>query len=233
MTDVNIVIFDVDGVLLDSLSAHLQVCRDEAKRLGLKIEIPSVEEFRKLVSHGAIISPMAEFFRSVGFPAAQAQVANEDYRREFGQKYHVGLFPGIPNMLAEVAATGIGLGIVTSNTRRNISSALGHALKLFDRRCIFADDDSRRVTKAEALKNCASIRGVKPEAALYVGDQPRDFAAAQLAQVQFLGVTYGWGIEPDETRFPIAHSPNDIAAYIGARRNRHLHETTHSGSNSL
>jgi phosphoglycolate phosphatase len=119
-------------------------------------------------------------------------------------------------MLAEVAATGVGLGIATSNTRAIISSALGDAMRFFDARCIFTDDDSRRLTKAAALSECAHNYGAKPETTLYIGDQPRDFAAAQMAHVPFLGVSYGWGIEADETRFAVAKSPKEIAGYIRA-----------------
>jgi phosphoglycolate phosphatase len=216
MTDISIAIFDVDGVLLDSLDAHLQICRDEARRFGLSIKLPTIEEFQSLVAHGAVVSPMVEFFRAVGFPGQLAELANEHYRREFAQKYPVRPFPGVLDMLAEVAATGVGLGIATSNTRAIISSALGDAMRFFDARCIFTDDDSRRLTKAAALSECAHNYGAKPETTLYIGDQPRDFAAAQMAHVPFLGVSYGWGIEADETRFAVAKSPKEIAGYIRA-----------------
>ncbi len=159
---------------------------------------------------------MVEFFRAVGFPEAEALRANERYKREFSRKYPVGLFPGVATMLATLAASGLRLGIVSSNTRGNISSALGDSLKFFDASCVFTDDDARRVTKAEALVICARIAGATLESTLYIGDQPRDFAAAQTAHVRFLGVTYGWGIEADDIRFPIAKSPEDIAGYLGA-----------------
>ncbi len=214
MTDIRIAIFDVDGVLLDSLDAHLQICRDEARKFDLNIEIPTVGEFRRLVAHGAIVSPMVELFRTMGFEGKLADLANEHYRQEFAQKYPVRPFPGVPEMLADVAARGVGLGIVTSNTRANISAALDGAMRYFDERCIFTDEGARRVTKAEALGDCMRIFGANPESTLYIGDQPLDFAAAQVARVPFLGVAYGWGIEADETRFAVAKSPPEIATYI-------------------
>jgi phosphoglycolate phosphatase len=221
MTDIRIAIFDVDGVLLDSLDAHLQICRDEARRFDLSIELPTIEEFRSSVAHGAVVSPMVEFFRAVGFPGHLAERANEHYRRGFAQNYPVRPFPGVLGMLAEVAAAGVGLGIVTSNTRAIITSALGDAMRFFDARCIFTDDDSPRRAKAEAISECARNYGSKPETSLYIGDQPRDFAAAQMSHVPFLGVTYGWGIESGETRFAVAKSPEEIAGYIRARAHAH------------
>ena len=216
MADISAAIFDVDGVLLDSLDAHLQICRDEARKIPLDIRIPSAGEFRDLVARGAVISPMEEFFVTVGFTRKQAKIANEHYRNEFAKKYPVRPFAGVQEMLQIVAATGLELGVVTSNTRAIISSALGEAIKFFNPHAIFADDDAQRVTKSQALIDSARNCGIEPDATIYIGDQPRDFAAAQAAHVQFLGVTYGWGITPDDTRFPLAHTPQEIAAYIRA-----------------
>jgi len=222
MTDINTVIFDVDGVLLDSLGAHLQVCRDEARRMNLRITIPSESEFRALVAHGAVISPMEEFFRTVGFPPTQAREADEYYRREFAQKYLVRPFQGIRRMVESIARLGVKLGIVTSNTRQNISGALQDTLAYFDDSLIFADDDEHRMSKAQALRMCAKRRGVPADSVLYVGDQPRDFLAAQEARTKFLGVTYGWGIERNDSRFPRAESPGEVADHIATRAVRHV-----------
>ena len=60
--------FDVDGVLLDSLPEHLQMCRDKAAEFGLNLKMPSIDEFRNAVSRGLKVSPMQDFFVAVGFP---------------------------------------------------------------------------------------------------------------------------------------------------------------------
>jgi phosphoglycolate phosphatase-like HAD superfamily hydrolase len=214
MIGIKIALFDVDGVLLDSLDAHLQVCRDEAVRLGLKIRVPDAARFRNIVAQGAIISPMTEFFHTVGFPRPLAEIANEHYKREFAQKYPVRPFAGVPRMLAKIAATAVCLGIVTSNTRTIISASLGDAMRWFDPRCIFADDDPRRLSKPQALDECARRFAIKPEEVLYIGDQPRDFAAAQAVGAQFLGVAYGWGITGDDAGFVLARSPEEVTEYV-------------------
>jgi beta-phosphoglucomutase-like phosphatase (HAD superfamily) len=53
------VFFDVDGVLLDSLPQHLQICHDKAIEFGLKLKIPTVDQFRQLIRRGVKVSPDA------------------------------------------------------------------------------------------------------------------------------------------------------------------------------
>ena len=43
------VFFDVDGVLVDSLPQHLQICHDKAIEFGLELKIPTVDEFRQRI----------------------------------------------------------------------------------------------------------------------------------------------------------------------------------------
>jgi beta-phosphoglucomutase-like phosphatase (HAD superfamily) len=89
------VFFDVDGVLIDSLPQHLQICHDKAAEFGLNLRIPTVEEMRRIISRGAKVSPMSEFFRAVGFPETLIKRAVDDYEREFMQRYRPRAFPGV------------------------------------------------------------------------------------------------------------------------------------------
>ena len=66
------VFFDVDGVLIDSLPQHLQICRDKAREFGLRLKIPNVDEFRELVRRGIKVSPMRHFFLArIDYPDAE------------------------------------------------------------------------------------------------------------------------------------------------------------------
>jgi phosphoglycolate phosphatase-like HAD superfamily hydrolase len=117
------VFFDVDGVLIDSLSQHLQICRDKAMEFGLNLRIPTVEQFRELVRRGTKVSPMRYFFLAVGFPEVLIERAVADYENEFMQRYRPVPFANVDKLLDILRKAGLKLGLVTSNICRRIVSA--------------------------------------------------------------------------------------------------------------
>lgn len=204
------VFFDVDGVLIDSLPQHLQICRDEAAAFGLDLKIPSVEEFREMIRRGVKVSPMLYFFLAVGFPQGEAARAVADYEREFMKRYGPEAFEGVGQMLNALRSVGLKLGLVTSNTRANVMPALGDAIRHFDERCLFFFDRyPEPKSKSWCLEEGARLLSLPLASCVYVGDQPADAHAAQEAGVRFLGVTYGWGISKEDGHFETA---NNISA---------------------
>jgi HAD superfamily hydrolase (TIGR01549 family) len=179
------VFFDVDGVLLDSLPQHLQICHDKAIEFGLKLKIPTVDQFRQLIRRGVKVSPMRCFFLAVGLPEDFAARAVADYEREFIQRYRPKVFPGVSKMLNTLQTAGLKVGLVTSNTRANVVPVLGNAMQYFEESCLFFFDRySEPKTKSWCLAEGARLLGLKPQTCVYVGDQPADAIAAREAGVR-------------------------------------------------
>lgn len=208
-------VFDVDGVLLDSFGPHLQFCKDKGAEHGIHISVRNVDEWRKIVSSGVKISPMRYFLLAVGFP--DERVLNtilDEYEKAFVRDYPSKPFPGVGNMLSRLSSVGLELGIVTSNVRANIESALGAYMRFFKPECVFAKNDAINITKAEAICAVAERLGFVASEVVYIGDQPLDWQAAKEAGVNFLGVAYGWGIYANDDRFPVVESVAAITDYI-------------------
>jgi phosphoglycolate phosphatase-like HAD superfamily hydrolase len=214
MKRVSSVIFDVDGVLLDSLTPHLQICEDKNLEYGLGLTIPSANDFKAMVRQGVRISPMKLFFQAVGFPSEYADLAFAQYKETFMRDYAPKPFPEVHEMLSKLTSEGLRLGIVTSNVRSNVDSALGPNMRFFHQECIFAKDDSVSDSKVNALRSAATRLHIDMTEITYVGDQPADWIAAKEARANFLGVTYGWGICEEDKEFPVVSSVMGIAEYI-------------------
>jgi phosphoglycolate phosphatase-like HAD superfamily hydrolase len=208
------VVFDVDGVLVDSLDAHLRICRDKSQEYGLALTIPDAAGLRAMVKRGIVISPMKQFFLAVGFPEDLADRADASYRREFVDKYRPQSFDGVGEMLAQLASHDVRLGMVTSNTLANVRPSLGSLMQYFDPKCLFARDEASAPGKPEALRRAAGAWSVPLDRLVYVGDQRQDFDAARDAGVRFLGVTYGWGIDGTDLDVPKVDTPREIASRI-------------------
>jgi phosphoglycolate phosphatase-like HAD superfamily hydrolase len=213
------VFFDVDGVLLDSLPMHLEICEDLNREWELGLRIPPLEEFRTVANTGIRLSPMKTFFMVVGFREEEAERAEAYYRLHFLEKYSPQPYPHIGDVLRRLRDAGLVLGIATANVRANVERALGSSWDLFDSRLLYTFDQG--LSKAEALEDGVRQLGIQPGEAVLVGDQFADRDAAQQAGVRFLGVTYGWAIAPGHTGFDMVQKPEELAVYLLAEQGIH------------
>lgn len=195
---IRLVLFDVDGVLLDSLGPHLRICRDKSRDYGLDLAIPTEAELCAMVKQGVVISPMVRFFEAVGFPAGLAEKADADYQQIFMTQYPPRPYAGVHEMLGDLQRAGFMLGVVTSNVRSNIDGPLGASMALFRDDCVFTKDGAADFSKATAIEDAIRRCGVDKRETVYVGDQPADVQSAARAGVTFVGAAYGWGIARDE-----------------------------------
>ena len=209
-----IILFDVDGVLVDSLDSHLRICQHLNTAYGLGLQIPTRSEFRSLARTGTRISPMPEFFAAVGFPSDRIDDADRYYQKHFSKDFPSGVFHGIPEVLKRLHHAGARLGIVTSNIRENVESALGSSWKLFDPHFCFTFDDVRKMTKSQALAFTAKELEIDPSEILYIGDQPSDQHASENAGAAFLGVTWGWAIAKGDSSICTVDTPEELGDYV-------------------
>lgn len=209
-----LVLFDVDGVLLDSLPQHLRICEDKSREYGLNLRIPTPLEFKRMIRAGVRISPMECFFRAVGFPPQDAERANIQYQEVFMRLYAPKPFLGVHETVKRLCGSGLTLGIVTSNVRANVVGALQDSIKYFSQDFVYTKDGIYGSSKAESIADAIHKLHVRPDDVLYVGDLPSDWDAAQVTGVKFLGVAYGWGISEDDTKFPVVGNVVEISNFV-------------------
>lgn len=202
-------LFDADGVLLDSFGAHLDIFSDLAEKYGLGLPIPTRAEFRQKIRAGIKLGPMENFFMAFGFSPENAREADEEYRMSFSTTYNVLPFPGVTQMLELLE--DFELGIVTSNNHINVSKFLDEYIMNF-----FGSVQSRDIfgnNKADGIRKALTELGVDAENTIYVGDQSHDRDAALEVGVEFIGVTYGWTICAEDN-FPTVNSVEELTSYL-------------------
>ncbi len=183
------VLFDVDGTLLDTVplivETYQYIFQKWLGRPGDTAEI--------LASIGI---PLESYFRQ--FPADLIQPMQADYL-EYNHSHldsHVGIFLGIPQLLAALRQRGIPLGVVTS---KRMASAL-HSLRGFGLESFFQvviAKESTRTHKPEAEPVLESMRRLgltDPQKIIFVGDSLHDLYCARNAGCR--SAIVGWTAMP-------------------------------------
>ena len=180
-----VVLFDLDGTLVDSAAIILASFR-HAARTVLQRE---VADEHILAAVGG--STLPEQMRLLDPAHVDELVA---VYREHNRPLHSELVccAGIVDVLDELRAQGRKLGIVTAKHRVTIQLAFDVLPELgaFDA-VVASDDTERHKPHPEPVLRALELLDARPEEAAYVGDSPFDVRAAKAAGVYAIAV--GWG----------------------------------------
>ncbi|HUX23763.1 MAG TPA: HAD-IA family hydrolase [Burkholderiales bacterium] len=198
------VLFDLDGTLIDSVGAYLEVARIAAQAQGLEV---TEQQVRHALATGS------NFWKGV-VPGdrhdadAIMQALSAHAMREWPRvlREHGKVFAGIAQTLDAIKRLGIRLGIV-SGARPEVLELLRKdgVLDRFDS-IVLGTDVSRRKPDPEGIVKCLRELGVAADAAVYVGDTPVDIQASRAAGVHAVAVLSGAG----DSAMLSAHSPDRL-----------------------
>jgi phosphoglycolate phosphatase len=191
MKKIDLVLFDLDGTLIDSLDDLVNATNHMLLSLGRPAA--TREQVRSYVGQGArrlVARAMPD--------AAPAEVEQGlslflDYNEE-----HIvdrtRLYPGVMETLTALRDAGLTLAVV-SNKNVALCSKVLTTLKAegFFACVIGADSLAERKPSPEPLLKVLSDLGVPPERAVMVGDSVNDIAAGQAAGIVTIGCTFGYG----------------------------------------
>jgi phosphoglycolate phosphatase len=198
------VIFDLDGTLVDSVGAYLEVARIAAKEHELEV---TEEQVRSALCSGT------NFWKGVipadrhdGEAVRKALFAHASREWPRVLREHGRPFPGLANTLDALKRMGLKLGIV-SGARPEVMELLLEVRDRFDA-VVLGPDVSQRKPHPEGLEKCLQKLGMKPDDAIYVGDTPVDLQASRAAGMRAVGVLCGAG----DSALLSAHEPVRLIA---------------------
>jgi phosphoglycolate phosphatase len=176
-------IFDFDGTIADTLSAIIHNINEHAAEFKIRpLDEKDVEALRGLSN--------AEIIKKYKIPLVKIPGLLIRSQKELHDRMHeVALFPGIHDLVLELKARGIGLGILTSNSEENVRKLLrARGLDVFD----FIHSESNLLGKTRALLHLLQKHGLKRENVVYVGDEVRDIEACQKIPLAVIAVSWGF-----------------------------------------
>ncbi|TNC12422.1 HAD family hydrolase [Methylobacterium terricola] len=178
-----LVILDFDGTLADTFPWFTRVLPGVADRYGFRR--PAADEvdlLRAMDARGVM--------RRLGVPAWKLPlIARHMHGLAVRDADGLAPFPGIPALLARLAAGGVALALVSSNREDVVRRVLGpRSAGLID---VYACGTSL-FGKARRFRAVARGSGLPAAAVLCLGDELRDHAAATQAGLAFGAVTWGY-----------------------------------------
>jgi beta-phosphoglucomutase family hydrolase len=180
------VIFDMDGVLIDSHPVHRLAWRKFLATLGKNVS----EDQLDFILEGRRRDEILRFFLG---EISEDAIADYGRRKEdfFQQNFQdVKLVPGIPEFLNELQRAGMKTGIATSaSSYRTLRTLELLRLKSTFTTVVTADEVREGKPNPEVYLLAAQRMGLCPEQLLVMEDAPSGVQAARSAGIRCIGIT--------------------------------------------
>ena len=216
MSELQAVVFDIDGTLIDSNDAHARAWVDAFREVEIAVDL---EQVRAVGGLGP-----RELIRKVGgLPDDDARVVQLMKRRSeiFRAVYLPTLqpFPRATDLLARMHGRGVHVAVVTSASADELGDLLevGGIRALVEARATSSDVEHGAPEPDVIAAALAKLDVLDRTRALMIGDTPEDVAAAQRAGIEAIAFRCG-GRRDDELQGAVAiyDGPADLFDHYDA-----------------
>lgn len=217
------VIFDMDGVLLDSEPLHYEAVRQILAEQG--VEFPIEDYYRYLGT--TLNSTWDDLCARYPITMSYEQFAAR-YSADVLAEYRAGapLIPGARELVEQLREAGVPIAVASSSHREWVEAALsGAGLRSCFDQTTAGDEVSEGKPSPEIYLKAAEKLGVDPARCIAIEDAPAGVASARAAGMRValvrteltndLDLSSDWEIE-DLTEFKLAWLSTESAAPVGA-----------------
>jgi beta-phosphoglucomutase len=189
------IVFDFDGVLVDSEPLHLRAYQEVFEPLGLSL--PREEYYASYLGYDD-----AGLFRAVAaareWPLDDRQLATliDDKRRIYDDLLAGGdiMYPGAAECVARLAA-GWPLGIASGAARPEIESVLrARKLDAYFRFIVASGETPQSKPAPDPYRRAAALHGHPPQACLAIEDSRWGIESAKAAGLACIGITHTYPV---------------------------------------
>lgn len=210
MNNFDLVMFDLDGTLIETAPEICDAVNDTLRRF----QLPDVTQgqVNDWIGHGTrelLIQALAfSSMTDVGTVRASASLAlmaaefDKHYQARCGTRSH--LYPQVRETLTALRTRGVKLAVVTNKEGRFTATVLDvhHMAPLLDA-VVSGDTLPTKKPDPAGIEHCLAQFGVPRHRALFVGDSSIDVATARRAGVTVWALPYGYNMgQPIEACAP-------------------------------
>jgi phosphoglycolate phosphatase-like HAD superfamily hydrolase len=177
-----LIVFDFDGVIIDSGSKIAELLNDMAPDFGLK-RVPE-GELVKLRNFGS-----RELLRKLKIPTYKLPAIISRLRKELSLEIpNLKPVNGMPQVLKEMKNGKTRMGIISSNSKDNVLDFINkNEINFFD----FIEGGNSYLGKDRKIRKIIKVENVSKERTVYVGDETRDIEAGRKVGVKVAAVDWG------------------------------------------
>lgn len=189
--DIDAVLFDLDGTLIDS-APDLGAAADKMRVDRGMTSLP-LADYRSMAGAGA------RGMIAVAFGLTPQHPRFEEMKEEFFSNYEVRLtaltyvFDGVAELIASIVGAGLKWGVVTNKSAR-FTVPLTQAMPIFETAHVIVSGDTTPHAKPHPapLFEAARQLEILPRRCMYVGDDERDIVAGRAAGMPTVAAAYGY-----------------------------------------
>lgn len=206
----DLVLFDLDGTLLDTSLGIFHSVRYAEKKMGFE----AIGD-KQLVQF--IGPPPKMVYKKLYNISDEDALKATKYHREYGMGqaiYEAKVYDNIVEILKYIKSGKAKIGVTTLKTQNIAEKILDNVGigRLFD--VIIGMDESESLTKCDIIK-LAINRTSTTGSVLMVGDSQYDYDGAMNAGIEFIGVLYGFGFERGKQYpFKTVESVKELLNYV-------------------
>ncbi|MFB0522340.1 MAG: HAD family hydrolase [Candidatus Bathyarchaeia archaeon] len=200
------VVFDIDGVLIDSNETIVEAYQETARKLRLRI--PPRKEVTDLMGR-----PLIEIVKAL-WANADVELYTEEYRRLFlDGDLIIPEIKGAVDVLRQIRGSGFKIGAVSGKIMFFIEKHLKEAGFDIDWFGTIVSFETTRKHKPdpEPLIYAINKLDAKPEETVYVGDAISDYECAKNAKVTYVAVLTGSLTREDLEKLGVNNIINSVA----------------------
>ena len=200
------IVFDVDGVLIDSNKIIVEAYQKTAEKLGLRI--PSLHEAVDLMGR-----PLVEIVRIL-WPKSNVELYIEEFRSLFmDENLLIPAIEGAVDAVKEIRESGVRIGVLSGKImffiRKHFKEA-GFDINWFEVIVSF-ETTKKHKPDPEPLLYAINQLGVNPKETIYVGDAMSDYKCAKNAKVEYFAVLTGCLRREDLEKLGVKNIINSVA----------------------
>ncbi len=193
MSPLRLVVFDVDGTLVDSQASILASMRHAFETAGR--EVPTREAALGIVGLSlpeamAVLAPDATRAEQLAL-AADYKTGHREHREDGAKVAEAALYDGAASTISTLDGSGYLLSAATGKSRRGLDRFLGvHGFSMF--LGTQTADDAPSKPHPQMILNCMAATGAEPSNTVMIGDTEFDMAMGRAAGVRTIGIDWGY-----------------------------------------